>query len=121
MPTIGTRGNAAARGYGFTGAGAAFTVTWTPAPAGSPFTTGSYTGVDFTASATVTVSGGNKDVEYVVVAGGGGGGGASSFGHGGGGAGGFRNGTLVGVSPGSYTVTVGGGAGGSYGTYGSPD
>jgi hypothetical protein len=61
-----------------------------------------------------------SSVEYLVVAGGGGGGG---HGGGGGGAGGFRTGTLTGLSKATnYTVTVGGGGAGgnnANGTQGS--
>ena len=88
----------------------------------------------FTSSGTFVVSqvggdgGGPSDVEYLVVAGGGGGGAEGSNRGGGGGAGGYRtnapapiapgNHTTsvtypVSTSPGSYTVTIGGGGSGS--------
>jgi len=88
---------------------AEFSLTWDPAPAGTPFTTGSYTGVDFTSSATVTIVAGGKDIEYVVVGGGGSGGQGSPYGRtgGGGGAGGYRAGTLSSLPAGAFTVTVG--------------
>ena len=62
----------------------------------------------FTSSGTFEVTIGFSDVDYLVVAGGGGGGG------GGGGAGGFRTGSGFAVSPGPYSITVGGG--GAFGT-----
>jgi hypothetical protein len=70
----------------------------------------------FTSSGTFTVLNAtpiNNTVEYLVVAGGGG----AGSNNGGGGAGGFRTGVdfVVGTSPGSYTVTIGGGGGGSTG------
>ena len=60
----------------------------------------------FTSSGTFEVTRGSGNVEYLVVAGGGGGGG--------GGAGGFRTGSGFAVSPGPYSITVGGG--GAFGT-----
>lgn len=97
-----------------------FSVTWSPEPAGTPFTTGLYSGVDFTASATVTVTGGGKDFEYVVLAGGASGGSGPNATGGGGGAGGYRTGTLPALAEGPYTVTVGaGGAGLPYPTVSS--
>jgi hypothetical protein len=115
MPIVNTFSNGGSRAYGFTSGNEAFELTWSPAPAGTVFTTGSYTGVDFTASATVTIAGGGKDIEYVVVGGGGRGGTGSYPGNnvpnttrgGGGGAGGYRNGTLTSLAKGVYTVTVG--------------
>jgi len=64
-----------------------------------------YTIHTFTSSGTFTlVSGG--DVEYLVVAGGG----AGGYAHGGGaGAGGMRTGTITNLTPGTYTITRGGG------------
>lgn len=111
--------------------GAGFLLTWSPVPAGSPFTTGLYEGVTFTASATITVDGGPKDFEYLVVAGGGGG--AAPYG-GGGGAGGYRSSvpgensgggstaeSVLNLGAGNYTVTVGaGGAIGPVGSDGTP-
>jgi hypothetical protein len=76
----------------------------------------------FTSSGTfdVTASGDFGDtVEYLVVAGGGAGGGGA-FNGGGGGAGGYRTGTGVPVSVGSYPITVGaGGAGANTDTTGN--
>ena len=82
---------------------------------GTEITSGGYKYHVFTSPGTFTMSGGTKDLEYLVVAGGGGGGGANAS-HtgagGGGGAGGLRQGTLPAVAVGSYPVTVGtGGAG----------
>jgi len=75
-----------------------------------------YTIQTFTSSTIWTVPSGVTNVEYLVVGGGGGGG---SYG-GGGGAGGFRTGTLTGLS-GDQTVTVGsGGAGGIDWWWGTP-
>jgi hypothetical protein len=81
----------------------------------------------FTSSGTFVVTLGSADVEYLVVAGGGGGG--SSF-AGGGGAGGYRSSvigessgggssaeSLLSVSPGPYSITVG--AGGAIDTNGA--
>ena len=90
--------------------GDTFTVSWTPSPSATSFTTGSYTGVIFTASSTFTVSAGRRSVEYLIVAGGGAGGqqqGALGA-YGGGGAGGVAQGK-TGVTPGSYPVVVGAG------------
>ena len=64
----------------------------------------------FTSSGTFVVSSGSSDVDYLVVAGGGGGG--TQHG-GGGGAGGFRTGSAFPVTPGPYSITVGGGGAGS--------
>lgn len=108
---------------------APFSVTWDPAPAGTPFTTGSYTGVTFTASATMAVAGyEDKEVQYVIVAGGAGGGVGPApnrfYGGGGGGAGGYVS-SVPGESSGTntnplapivlpngtYTVTIGAGGG----------
>lgn len=89
---------------------APISVSWSPLPAGTPFSFGSYEGVDFTASATVTINGGPRDIEYMILAGGGAGGGVSGgVGTGGGGAGGLKIATLPSVGPGSYSVSVGGG------------
>ena len=75
----------------------------------------------FTSPGTFQVTQGTGDVEYRVVAGGGGAGegcaGESGFETGGGGAGGHRTGNLA-VTPGSYSVTIGGG--GSDKSNGSP-
>ena len=57
-----------------------------------------------------------EDVEYLVVAGGGAGGGGA-FNGGGGGAGGYRTGTGMPISAGSYPVTVGAGGAGIAGNY----
>lgn len=116
-----------------------FSVSFSPAPAATPFTTGSYEGYIITASTTMTVTG-TKNVEYLVVAGGGGGGkGPYSTGPtydgglhnwAGGGAGGYRSSVpgessgggasaepTLALSTGPYTVTVGGG--GNFNTNGS--
>ena len=85
------------------------------------FTNGSYTYHVFTSSGALTVSGGSKDIEFLVVAGGGGGG----YGNGGaGGAGGVRTNdpgtpsppgmkitSTVTLNPGPHTITVGDGGG----------
>ena len=65
----------------------------------------------FTGSGTFTVTSGSANVEYLVVAGGGGGAHSNADGRqsSGGGAGGFRTGSGLPVSPGSYTITVGAG------------
>ena len=69
-----------------------------------------YTIHTFTSSGTLTVVSGG-DVEYLVVAGGG----AGGYAHGGGaGAGGMRTGTITNLTPGTYTITQGGG--GTYAT-----
>ena len=70
----------------------------------------------FTASGTfeVITAPPTFNVEYLVVAGGGGGGGRHG---GGGGGGGFRSGTGFPVSPGPYSIQVGGGGVGVEGTY----
>jgi hypothetical protein len=73
-----------------------------------------YTIHTFTDSGTFTVNAGG-DMEYLVVAGGGGG--SNTPYCGGGGAGGMLTGTLATVSPGTYTITRGGG--GATGTNGS--
>jgi len=82
-------------------------VTWTSANGCWTATDGAYTIVmwNTTTTSTWTPPTVVTNVSYLVVAGGGGGG---SNGGGGGGAGGFRNGTLTGLS-GSQTVTVGNG------------
>ena len=98
----------------------------------SDYTDGStvYRAHIFTSSGTFNVSsigGYGSNVEYLVVAGGGGGGGSSGdfWCGGGGGAGGFRTNLSghplaspspfpVSISPGSYTVTVGGGGNGGF-------
>lgn len=118
MPIVNSFSNGSARAFGWTSGGAAFELTWSPEPAGSPFTTGIYSGVDFTASATVTIVGGGKDIEYALVAGGGGGSSQNSFAGAGGGAGGVLPGTIPSIASGTYTVTVGGG--GTTGTSGNP-
>ena len=85
---------------------------------GTEITSGGYKYHVFTSPGTFTMSGGTKDLEYLVVAGGGGGGGASSSSTGaggGGGAGGLRQGTLPAVAVGSYPVTVGTGGAGTNG------
>ena len=85
---------------------------------GTQITSGGYKYHVFTTPGTFTMSGGTKDLEYLVVAGGGGGGGsgASDTGAGGGGgAGGLRQGTLPAVAVGSYPVTVGTGGAGTNG------
>jgi len=64
----------------------------------------------FTSPGNLEVTSGAGDIEYLVIAGGGAGGGSvSSNLGGGGGAGGYRTSTSFSVTPGSYTVTVGGG------------
>ena len=73
-----------------------------------------YTIHTFIDSGTFTVNAGG-DMEYLVVAGGGGG--SNTFYCGGGGAGGMLTGTLANVTPGTYTITRGGG--GATGTNGS--
>ena len=86
---------------------------------GGTITTSSvYTIHTFTSSGTFNVVNAPPtfSVEYLVVAGGGGGG--SRFG-GGGGAGGFRTGSGFSVTPGPYTITVGGGGAGGAATGGS--
>ncbi|PKL70014.1 MAG: hypothetical protein CVV30_01175 [Methanomicrobiales archaeon HGW-Methanomicrobiales-1] len=80
-------------------------------PGGTATGTGAYhyyVIMSFTSSTSWAVPANVNTVEYLVVAGGGGGG---RYG-GGGGAGGFRTGTLTGLS-GTQTVTVGGGGAGS--------
>lgn len=111
-----------------------FSVSFSPAPAATPFTTGSYEGYVITASTTMTVDG-SADIEYLVIAGGGGGGrGTPTNGYhswAGGGAGGYLNSvpgetnggggsaaTPVVVTAGPYAITVG--AGGAFRTNGSP-
>lgn len=74
-----------------------------PAPVATPFTTGAYSGYTITGTATLDITQGNSDFEYVVVAGGGAGG------NGGGGAGGYLTGTITNVWPGSYPIVVGAG------------
>ena len=74
-----------------------------------------YTIHTFTTSGTFTVYSGG-DVEYLVVAGGGAGGSDRA---GGGGAGGMLTGTITSFTPGTYTVTVGGG-GSPVNEYGPP-
>ena len=69
----------------------------------------------FTSSGSFQVTGGAGDIEYLVVAGGGKGGDAG-WGGGGGGAGGLLQGN-VSVTPGTYTVTIGGGGSGSLSRY----
>ena len=98
-------------------------VTWSPGPSGTPFTTGSYTGVTFNASSTVTVQNGppRLNFEYLIIGGGAGGleygstcGGLPLPGGGGGGAGAYLTGSVI-CAPGTYTVQVGaGGAGPNY-------
>ena len=106
------------------------------ATGGTVTTYDSYRVHTFTSSGTFTVVSGAGNVEYLVVAGGGGGGQGtgSNEGQGGGGAGGLRihsplspipiNGSAVPVSPGPYTIIVGGGGGTNTpnltGTNGSP-
>lgn len=123
-----------------TWASESFVATFSPAPAATPFTTGSYTGFTITASTTMTVASGSKSVEYLVIAGGGGGGtgDGGNFG-GGGGAGGYRTSVVgqtsggntpaeptVTVGPGSYTISIGAGGlgvpatGNTPGSNGSP-
>jgi hypothetical protein len=64
----------------------------------------------FTSSGTFQITKGSADTEYLVVAGGGGGGGYG----GGGGAGGVLQGTITGMSAGTYSIVVGsGGSGGN--------
>jgi hypothetical protein len=108
-------------------------VSYSPAPAGTPFTDGIWEGVDFTSSATVTIVG-SGEMEYTVVAGGGGGDQATSqyFAGGGGGGGGVRSsaqenqsggptptGLIADAEPrlkvgsGTYAVTIGAGGVGS--------
>ena len=73
----------------------------------------------FTSSGTFNVTSTGdfgEDVEYLVVAGGGAGGGGAYNGAGGG-AGGYRTGTGMPISVGSYPVTVGGGGSGIVGNY----
>tara|TARA_Y100000114_G_scaffold108908_1_gene102299 strand:+ start:119 stop:5299 length:5181 start_codon:yes stop_codon:yes gene_type:complete len=85
---------------------------------GTQIESGGYKYHVFTSPGTFTMSGGTKDLEYLVVAGGGGGGGSSASdtgAGGGGGAGGLRQGTLPAVSVGSYAVTVGTGGAGTNG------
>ena len=66
----------------------------------------------FTGDDTFVVTGTPSDsVEFLVIGGGGGGGGGAAGG-GGGGAGGFRSGSSLSVSPGTYPITVGGGGNG---------
>ena len=65
----------------------------------------------FTSSGTFEVTLGSRDAEYLVVAGGGGG---ETIG-GGGGAGQFRTASGFPVTPGPYTITVGGGGAGGAG------
>lgn len=94
-------------------------VTWSPGPSGTPFTTGSYTGVTFNASSTVTVQNGppRLNFEYLIIGGGAGGGplgpGCSGnySGGGGGGAGAYLTGSVI-CAPGTYTVQIGAGGGG---------
>jgi hypothetical protein len=75
------------------------------ATGGTVSNVGGYRIHTFTSSGTFTVTEGG-DVEYLVVAGGGGGGSRHA---GGGGAGGFRTGTGMSLTAGSYSVTVGAG------------
>ena len=84
------------------------------ATGGAKSTSGNYTLHVFTSVGigTFTISSGQGDVDYFVVAGGGGGG--HTIG-GGGGGGGVARGTLSGMTPGPYTVTVGDGGAGSQG------
>jgi hypothetical protein len=79
------------------------------ATGGTKTTSGGKTIHTFTGTGTFTVNYGSALVDYLVVAGGGGGGRGAA---GGGGAGGFRTGNGFSVSPGAYTVTVGGGGAG---------
>jgi len=87
-----------------------YTIGGVSATGGAVTYAGGYTIHTFTSGGTFQVSS-SGDVEYLIVAGGGGGG----FNYaGGGGAGGLLTGTIVNLTPGSYTVTVGaGGVGGS--------
>ncbi len=99
--------------------------------AASDTTAGGYRTVVWNASGSITVDGGDLEVEYLVIAGGGGGGnGAADIGGGGGGAGGYRSSVIgensgggasaestITLTPSSYTVTIG--AGGSANTNGS--
>ena len=123
--------------FGFGGGGTNFDVTNPGIVASggviSDYTSGSdvYRAHVFTSSGTFTVTNlgtiSPNTVEYLVVAGGGGGGGYADAG-GGGGAGGLRTNLSghplagsafpVSTSPGSYTITVGGGATGSRGRRG---
>lgn len=124
MPIIKTIGNAGARGYGFTAGAKKATVSWTPVPAGTPFTTGSYSGVTFTASATFTITDGPLTIEALVVGGGGAGGAKSPTtppirAGGGGGAGGYL--PIVGdvLASNNYAVVIG--AGGALASVGGSD
>jgi hypothetical protein len=101
-----------------------FAVSFSPSPAVSPFTDGIYTGFTITASTTMTISAGERDIEVVAV-GGGGGAGGGSFTTGGGGGGGVVIATLKSAQPGTYPIQVGaGGVGGTrglnVGQYGPP-
>ena len=108
--STGTDASSAGGGGGFSASGGNQT-------SATGFTNGSHTYHVFTSSGALTVSGGSKEIEFLVVAGGGGGG----WGNGGaGGAGGLRTNDPgvpspirisdpVSLSPGPYTITVGDG------------
>jgi hypothetical protein len=65
-----------------------------------------YAVFSFTSPGSLVVASGNATAEYLVIAGGAAGGGAMG---GGGGAGGYRTGTNLALSPGTYQIQVGGG------------
>ena len=115
---------------GNTGLGVALTTSNTaniPIQGGTAFgyTSGStsYLSNTFTGSGTLTVNS-TSNIEFMVVSGGGGGGGGGAGSSwngvsgdcgGGGGAGGLVTGTRTSVTPGTYTITIGGGGAGTPG------
>jgi hypothetical protein len=76
-------------------------------------TDGDYKVCSVTSSATLTVTGGPYNVDYLVIAGGGSGAGTNAGGYGGGGSGGYREFTATSLSSGSYSVVIGAGATGA--------
>ena len=64
----------------------------------------------FTSPGSFSVTEGQRNVEYLIIAGGGGGGYTAG---GGGGAGGYKTGTSMTITPGTYPVTIGGGGAGA--------
>ena len=116
MPLLGTRGGAAARGFGFSGG----SETFMEATGGSIATSGDFKIHTFTSSGTFEVTTEYSDpsaypVEVLVVAGGGGGGDGTGNG-GAGGAGGYLEGTFTNLTEGSSLGDAGGGDGGGGGS-----